>query len=759
MKSGRIDIINKYLSGKLIRYILCITLFFYASFLTAKSRINGKSLCDNSTNISTLYQNFKNPDPKFGPWVYWFWFDNVVSKEEISLELKEMAERGVAGVELRCVSMYGFAGESPGPMFNAESWEKIGHQKLEYFSPEFIDVLGHALSEAKRLNLKFSLNPGMGWPPGGKWITDQYRSKHLLSESFEIQGNRRFEMKIDLTKVLELNVFAWPVIAEKMVDDKGYIDISKTVDSSGQLTWTVPSGKWLVGIFKTVPGGLCDKGEGPEVDPASKEAVLFHFNKLFSAMDTTLSAYYGNTLVDIATDSWEYERRNKGGWYWSPQILKKAPDSIGYELNNKLYALLGYGPEKEEIGKKIEEVENNLIVNNYFATIKEFLQQRGLMHRPQIYGRGLHRDFFETYTIADVCEVEEKVYIPEAIWVSRLTDKPIISCESFTFAGDLLGNLKHDAHQGQSEKVLFNDKMWKTTPEDLKKLANAHYARGINRIQIHSFSYSPPEIPYPGWRMYAEIHLNRNILWWGEFKSFNTWIARNQLLLQSTKPVTDVLVYPARSNPPDGPFNKDENIPRTAMNSTDGADAFLLDLLVKAERTQNRVKNVVIIDDVKTQKEVEDLVTMLKMGIPLFCSFSMPEKWSALVVAGKETQQLLSILRKYKRKGLIVDVTMKKWQDVATQLQSVQWNPEYGEISYQHFKATDGHVYFISAWDKGFSGELTFNHAKSPEIWDAETGERKQISPLSIKSGKTTIKVDLTENQSCFIVFQQIKTE
>jgi len=33
----------------------------------------------------------------------------------------------------------------------------------------------------------------MGWPPGGPWITPQYRSKHLAWQAREISGPTMFE--------------------------------------------------------------------------------------------------------------------------------------------------------------------------------------------------------------------------------------------------------------------------------------------------------------------------------------------------------------------------------------------------------------------------------------------------------------------------------------------------------------------------------------------------------------------------------------
>ena len=238
-----------------------------------------------------------------------------------------------------------------------------------------------------------------------------------------------------------------------------------------------------------------------------------------------------------------------------------------------------------EVLHELVESKQRAIHENFFKTIQEFLRPRGLRHRPQAYGRGLERDLLTAYAIADIPEIEEGVYVPEAVWAARVLGKPIVSCEAFTHVSIRHGNLRYDAHRGQFSAKTDPERMWKTTPDLLKSLSNAHFARGVNRIQMHSFSYSPPGIPEPGWRMYAEIHLNRNSPIWPQMKELNTWIARNQFVLQSGVPVADALVYPVESNPVDGPFNLAEDQPCSAIDAIDGANANLLAELAKSRRT------------------------------------------------------------------------------------------------------------------------------------------------------------------------------
>ena len=78
-----------------------------------------------AADIAALRQGFAAPPREAGPWVFWIFFDNVMSKEEITRELEDMAAAGIAGAELRFLSLHGFSGK-PGPGFDPEGWARLG---------------------------------------------------------------------------------------------------------------------------------------------------------------------------------------------------------------------------------------------------------------------------------------------------------------------------------------------------------------------------------------------------------------------------------------------------------------------------------------------------------------------------------------------------------------------------------------------------------------------------------------------------------
>ena len=110
------------------------------------------------------------------------WFDNVLSKDEITRQIKDLAASGFAGAEIRSLSFHGWGGARPAGIDNPQHLQALGQRRLEYLSPEFLDMLEHTCAEARRHGLRLAINPGMGWPPGGTWIMPEHRAKYLVVE-------------------------------------------------------------------------------------------------------------------------------------------------------------------------------------------------------------------------------------------------------------------------------------------------------------------------------------------------------------------------------------------------------------------------------------------------------------------------------------------------------------------------------------------------------------------------------------------------
>ena len=95
--------------------------------------------------------------------------------------------------------------------------------------------------------------------------------------------------------------------------------------------------------------------------------------------------YYGTTVVEMATDSWEYSHDNN----WSSGMLKHFPEVAGYDLKPKMYAYLGYGLDKGQVMADVNRTKRTIVRKNFFELITSYVNDRGLRHRPQAYGHGM----------------------------------------------------------------------------------------------------------------------------------------------------------------------------------------------------------------------------------------------------------------------------------------------------------------------------------------------------------------------------------
>ncbi len=694
-------------------------------------------------DMASLRAGFARPPREAGPWVYWFVFDNVLSKEEITREVEELAAAGIAGAELRFITFHGWSGVKPSGM-DADTLRRTGQRKFEYLSDEFVDLLAHLCAEARRTGLLLAINMGMGWPPGGTWITNRHRSRHLTWQDREIAGPAVVEEK-DLSP--ESMVLAWRLDpgTPKAVVPGSCQPLTGNI-RDGTLRWVVPDGRWLVVFFRTTPGDICDKGSGPEADPGSREAILFHLNQIFSRFDPKLKNYYGSTLIDVASDSWEYGRGPKR--YWSPAILEAFPGEAGYDLREKMHTLLGYGPDQEMVIADLMRVEKQLVRRNFFETATKFLHERGLGHRPQAYGRGLERDLLEVYSAADTPEIEQGMILPEAVWSAHTAGKPLISAEAFTFLS------------GKTEPVQWpHGGPWETTPALLRWHANRFYAEGINRIQMHAFSYSPPGVPLPGWRIYAETHLNRNVPWWPYLPSVTSWMARNQWVLQAGSPVADALVYPVRSDPPDGPYHRmGEHQPISAANAVDAANRFtFLNMKAESRKVPYAIKNICLLEDIRTVEEAERILTLLDRGARLICCDRLPGRWSALQTPAGA--RLSARFESAGARGQVIDARTAGWEKALDDVRSVRWTPAAARLVFQHRRVEDGDIYLIVNQGDAFQGEVSFPHAGGAvEQWDADTGSVRPASSYREKDGRICLPLRLDHFASSLVSFSAGKT-
>lgn len=125
-----------------------------------------------------LEQGFKNPPDSARPRTWWHWTGGNITKQGITKDLQWLERIGIAGMQLADVAF--------------GSGQTI-EEKMEFGSPQWLDAVSHAASEARRLGLEMSIFSSAGWSlTGGPWVRPEQAMKKLVWSKTVIQGPQKF---------------------------------------------------------------------------------------------------------------------------------------------------------------------------------------------------------------------------------------------------------------------------------------------------------------------------------------------------------------------------------------------------------------------------------------------------------------------------------------------------------------------------------------------------------------------------------------
>ncbi len=131
---------------------------------------------------NALEQDFKNPPEAAKPRTWWHWTNGNVTKEGITKDLEWMKRVGIGGMQLADVASGG-----------GQTVEK----KILFGTPEWLDAVRHAASEANRLGLEMAIFSSAGWSEtGGPWVKPEQAMKKLVWSETVVDGPRHFSGKL-----------------------------------------------------------------------------------------------------------------------------------------------------------------------------------------------------------------------------------------------------------------------------------------------------------------------------------------------------------------------------------------------------------------------------------------------------------------------------------------------------------------------------------------------------------------------------------
>lgn len=503
------------------RYTLLLTLAFCTAVL---SRCRQPETATQANALPAKTAVWPEVEKEMKPWTRWWWMGSAVDEKNIGRLLEEYSAAGLGGVEIA-------------PIYGAIGYES---RYIEYLSPRWMSMLDYTVQKADSLGMGVDLTQGTGWPFGGPQLTPAYAATKLIVQKYGLKNGQGLQEKLTVkdTKQAALNP---QLLAVTAYNDGGKVlQLIDKVTADGQLQWTPPAGNWVVyaafggktlqKVKRAAPGG-----EGYTLDHLSPKAVdvyLDRFDKAFDGSNRGVRSFYN--------DSYEVYGAN-----WSPNFFDEFQQRRGYDLRPYLKELLS--EEKTETVARIKsdyrETMGDMLLENFTTRWTAWTHNKNSLSKNQAHGST--GNLLDLYAAVDIPEAEtfgssyfpipglrrdsadirnvdpDPIMLKFASSAANVQGKPLISSETFTWLGE----------------------HFKTSYSQAKPEVEQVFLSGINHVFYHGVTYSPEDVPWPGWLFYASLNLTPANSLWPHFTALNQYITRTQSVLQSGTADNELLIY------------------------------------------------------------------------------------------------------------------------------------------------------------------------------------------------------------------------
>ena len=422
---------------------------------------------------------------------------SAVDKTNLTKELERYAAAGIGGVHII-------------PIYGATGWEE---KYIKYLSPEWMDKMGWAVSEAHRLGMEVDMTTGTGWCFGGPQVTDEDANASVVVKTYELKPGEQLTQKFRRESTQALVAFG---------PDGTSVELTDTISTNGSVAFSPSSGTWTIYAISQKPSGQKVKragpgGEGWMLNPIYPPA-MDDFLKPYTA---AFAMYHGPLPRAQYHDSYEYKSD------WSPDFFAEFAKRRGYKLQTELPSLFGTNDNEHSARVKCDyrQTVSEIMADASLPKWVKWSHDHGFLTRDQAHGSP--GNWLDLYADADIPETE-----------MFRADRNLLVSKFASSAAHVAGHQLTSAETGTWLGEHFT-----VTLADLKYLADDMFLSGVNHIFYHGCCYSPDEAGWPGWLFYASTEMNPRNPIWHDAPALNAYIARCQSILQSGKPDNDILLY------------------------------------------------------------------------------------------------------------------------------------------------------------------------------------------------------------------------
>jgi hypothetical protein len=569
--------------------------------------------------------------------------------------------------------------------------------------------------------------------------------------------------KMNPTPNIAYDSYKWDKPAEPgepglVLSQDQIIDLTSKVSEDGTLTWEVPEGEWIILRTGMTPTGtenapVAEEGRGYEVDKMNKEAVIAHFDAYAGKILAMIPPKERNGIRHIVADSYEQGSEN-----WTEGFAETFKEAYGYDPVVWLPVLTGRIIESADRSNRflwdLRRLVADLIPSNYVAGLREKCEQNGIRLWLENYGHwgfpgeflnygGASDDLGGEFWLDGLGAVETRC----ASSAAHIYGKNVVSAEAFT-----------------------SIYAFRQTPKTIKARGDWAFTQGINHFVFHVNIHQPWDDRLPGMNAWFGTDFNRNSTWFFKGKAYIDYVRRSHALLQQGNNVADIAYFIGDDTPK---MTGEQNPKRPLGYNYDyiNGDVIRNDAQVKDGRivlscgTSYRI--LVLPNETTMRPELlSKLMQLVRDGATIIgrspkLSPSMKNYPSCDEQVKKMAKELWGNCDGIKQtenvfgKGRVFcGISLEEAFDRMGILPDVDCPVNY---LWTHRQKGSTEIYFVTNQsDKLCKDTLSFRvTGMQPELWDAVSGEFRNLPQFREKDGHTKIPLEFSGADSWFIVFRK----
>lgn len=556
------------------------------------------------------------------------------------------------------------------------------------------------------------------------------------------------------------NTVSYGEYPEEVIQPETAINLSDKIDGNGNLNWNAPEGEWTIMRFGMTPTGIknhpaAPQGKGYEVDKANSEYARYHFNNYIGELLKRIPKESKSAFKYVIADSYETGPQN-----WTDNYAKKFEQRYGYDPKPFLPVFSGRVVKSTTASDRflwdLRRMVADDVAHEYVGGLRAIAKEHGLKTWLENYGHwGFPSEFLMYGGQSDLISGE---YWNEG----TLGD---IECKAATSAAHIYGKKTTSA-----ECFTAGHRSFVRHPALLKRRGDWSLTEGINHHVLHLYIHQPDSEKVPGKNAWFSTEFNRQNTWFEQGKTYFDYLRRAQHLLQQGNYAADLCYFIGEDAPiMTGATNP--AVPNGYSFDYINAEVIMNRMTVKDGRfvlPDGMNYGMLVLPPLETMRpellaKIESLVAAggkiyghaPKTSPSLQNYPQSDDKVKALAAKLWEGDKKI---KSYGKGVVIVDLPLGE----ALQKFDIQKDVTVSdEVLWTHRELNNMDIYFLTNQSgKDIEINPSFRIAGlQPQLWDAVTGEIKELTEYNIADGRTNIPLKMEIDRSWFVVFTNDSNE